>query len=91
MGYNEPETLSYAISSICPKGADGGHCTSWSRVREEVARPAPPLPLRNTMGGEGIKAKRPMAAVLFASMLADFGAFVRAKGVPRQRLWDSLS
>ena len=23
MGYDEPETLSYAISSNCPKGADG--------------------------------------------------------------------
>jgi len=26
-GYDEPETLSYAIRSICPIGADGGHLT----------------------------------------------------------------
>ncbi len=26
MGYDEPETLSYAINSICPIGADGAHC-----------------------------------------------------------------
>src|SRR5258705_2129642 len=42
-GQREPGTLSYAITSICPTGADGGHSSEHRPIIQLSGKKAPPL------------------------------------------------